>query len=180
MIVFVEESAESIVSVDMQTREGRGIRDRLGQQAQWSGVGDAAMRAVLIVVVFVLAEGVEQGWGRERRACWWAIRSRCQRSTVSGRTVSRRWFSTPRGSGVQEGCQPGPVGGGEPCWSRRGTPIGTAHLIVAQCPTQTTTAIQPRGSASVIKMAVARMDEVFGTYKPDWTVKIRTKLSYCA
>ena len=37
--------------------------------------------------------------GRDRRACRRAIRSRCQCSTVSGRTSSRRWFSTVRGNG---------------------------------------------------------------------------------
>jgi hypothetical protein len=43
--------------------------------------------------------GRPTAWGRERRACRRPVRSRCQRSTVSGRTSSCRWFSTPRGSG---------------------------------------------------------------------------------
>ena len=35
--------------------------------------------------------------GQERRACRRVLKSRCQRNTASGRTSSRRWFSTPRG-----------------------------------------------------------------------------------
>ena len=60
MIVFVEESAESIVSADSQTCEGRGFGDRIGQRAQWSGDGDTSVRSVLIVVEFVLAQGGQQ------------------------------------------------------------------------------------------------------------------------
>jgi len=60
MIVFVEESAESVVSADAQTGEGYGFGDRLGQRAQWPGVRDAAVRPMLIMVMFVLAQGVEQ------------------------------------------------------------------------------------------------------------------------
>jgi hypothetical protein len=40
--------------------EGYGFGDRLGQRLQWLGVGDAAVRPVLIMVVLVLAQGVEQ------------------------------------------------------------------------------------------------------------------------
>ncbi len=58
MIVFVEESAESIVSADAQAGECRGIGDRLGQRAQGSGVGDAPVRAMIVVVAFVLTQGV--------------------------------------------------------------------------------------------------------------------------
>jgi len=51
----VEEAAESVVSVDVQVRQRCGVGNRLGQRTQRSGVGDAAVRAVLVVVVFVLA-----------------------------------------------------------------------------------------------------------------------------
>ncbi|WP_018223685.1 hypothetical protein [Salinispora pacifica] len=50
----MEEAAESVVSVDVQVRQRCGVGDRLGQRTQWSGVGGVVVRAVLVVVVFVL------------------------------------------------------------------------------------------------------------------------------
>lgn len=58
MIVFVEEAAEAIVSVDAQARACRGIGERFGQRLQGSGVRDAPVRPVVVVVTFVLAQGV--------------------------------------------------------------------------------------------------------------------------
>jgi len=58
MIVFVEEAAEAIVSADAQTCECRGIGDRFGQRLQGSGVRDALVRPVVVVVAFVFAQGV--------------------------------------------------------------------------------------------------------------------------
>ena len=46
-----------------------------------------------------IVRGRPARWGRELLACRRAIRSRCQRSTVSGRTSSRSWLRTVRGSG---------------------------------------------------------------------------------
>jgi len=60
MIVFAEESAEAIVSADAQTGECRGIDERFGQRLKRSGVSDAPVRPVVVVVAFVLAQGVEQ------------------------------------------------------------------------------------------------------------------------
>jgi hypothetical protein len=57
MIVFLEESAEAIVSANAYTGECRGIGDRFGQRAQGSGVRDPSVRPVLVVVLFVLAQG---------------------------------------------------------------------------------------------------------------------------
>jgi hypothetical protein len=42
-------------AVDVQVCQRCGFGDRLGQRTQRSGVGDAALWAVLVVVVFVLA-----------------------------------------------------------------------------------------------------------------------------
>jgi hypothetical protein len=58
VIVFVEEAAEAIVSADAQPR---GIGERFGQRLQGSGVGSAPVRPVVVVVVFVLAQGVAAG-----------------------------------------------------------------------------------------------------------------------
>jgi hypothetical protein len=58
MIVFVEEAADAIVSTDAQTRECRGVGKRFPQRLQGARVSDAAVRPVVVVVVFVLAQGV--------------------------------------------------------------------------------------------------------------------------
>jgi hypothetical protein len=48
--------------------------------------------------------------GRERRACRRAIRSRCQRNTVSGGHQQPQMVQHAARQRVQQGCQPGPVG----------------------------------------------------------------------
>jgi len=55
MFVFVEETAGAVVSADAQVRDGGRVGDRLGERAQRSGVGDAAVWPVRVVVPFVLA-----------------------------------------------------------------------------------------------------------------------------
>src|SRR4051812_33853871 len=60
MIVFVGESAESVVSADVQPCEGCGFGDRLGQRPQWPDIRDASMRPVLVMVTLVLPQGLEQ------------------------------------------------------------------------------------------------------------------------
>jgi hypothetical protein len=56
----VEESAESVVSADVEMCQRGRFGDRVGQRTLRPGVRDAAMRAVFVVVVFVLAQGMEQ------------------------------------------------------------------------------------------------------------------------
>jgi hypothetical protein len=58
MIVFVEESAEAIVSAGAQKRESCGIGELFGQWPQRPGVGDAPLGVIFVVVAFVLAQGV--------------------------------------------------------------------------------------------------------------------------
>jgi hypothetical protein len=60
LLVFAEESGEAIVSADAQAGECRGIDERFGQRLKRSGVSDAAVRPVVVVVAFVLAQGMEQ------------------------------------------------------------------------------------------------------------------------
>jgi hypothetical protein len=60
MLVFVEDSAESVVAVNVQVCQRGGFGDRFRQRLLGSGVGDAAVWPVPVVMVFVLAEGVQQ------------------------------------------------------------------------------------------------------------------------
>ena len=60
MFVFVDESAESVVSMDTEQCEGLRVGGRFGQRCAWSGVRDASVGPVLVVVAFVLAQGVQQ------------------------------------------------------------------------------------------------------------------------
>ncbi|WP_157437912.1 hypothetical protein [Actinoplanes subtropicus] len=58
----MEESAEPVVSADVELCQRGGFSDRVGQGPQWSGVADAPVWPVFIVVMFVLAQvGVQQG-----------------------------------------------------------------------------------------------------------------------
>ncbi|MFI5888486.1 hypothetical protein ACIA5D_00010 [Actinoplanes sp. NPDC051513] len=56
MIVFVEESAEAIVSANAETGERRRIGERVGQRLQRSGVRDAPVRTMIVVMPFVLTQ----------------------------------------------------------------------------------------------------------------------------
>jgi hypothetical protein len=56
----VEESTESVVSADVEMYQRGRFGDLVGQRTLWPGVRDAAMWAVFVVVVFVLAQGMEQ------------------------------------------------------------------------------------------------------------------------
>jgi len=58
MIVFVEDATEAVTSVDVQVGEPVRVGDRFGQRCEWSGVGDALMRSVLVVEHLVLAQRV--------------------------------------------------------------------------------------------------------------------------
>ena len=60
MFVFVEDSAEAMVSSYVQAGDLVWVGDGQGQRMQWSGVGDALVRSVLVVEPFVLTQGVEQ------------------------------------------------------------------------------------------------------------------------
>jgi hypothetical protein len=60
MFVFVEDAAETIVSADVQVCDRGATGDRFGQWVQGSGVRDAAMGSVTVVVPFVGAQGVRQ------------------------------------------------------------------------------------------------------------------------
>jgi hypothetical protein len=50
----VQQSAEVIVSADVEVRDRVGIGDRRRERPQWAGVVDAAVGPVLVVVPFVL------------------------------------------------------------------------------------------------------------------------------
>jgi hypothetical protein len=50
----VEESAEAIMSVDVEVCDRVRVADRVGQRLQGAGVVDAAVRAMIVVVPFVL------------------------------------------------------------------------------------------------------------------------------
>ena len=54
MVVFVQCAAEAVASSDVQAGDLAGIGERFGQRAQWSGVGDALMRPMLVVEVLEL------------------------------------------------------------------------------------------------------------------------------
>jgi hypothetical protein len=60
MLVFVEEAAEAIMSADASVCDGCRVGDRPGEWVQRSGVGDASMGSMRVVVPFVLAQGVKQ------------------------------------------------------------------------------------------------------------------------
>jgi hypothetical protein len=60
MFILMEDAAEAVMSVDVQVSELVTVDDRLGQGGEWSGVEDAPVRAMLVVVAFVLAQGVQQ------------------------------------------------------------------------------------------------------------------------
>ena len=59
-MVFVEETTEAITSANALVCDGGRVGDRLREWVQRSGIGDASMGSVRVVVPFVLAEGVEQ------------------------------------------------------------------------------------------------------------------------
>jgi hypothetical protein len=60
MFVFIEESAEAIASTDVQVGDRGLLGDRLGERAQRSGVREAPMGPVRVVVPLILAQSVEQ------------------------------------------------------------------------------------------------------------------------
>jgi hypothetical protein len=60
VFVLVEESAEPIVSADVQMCEPGKAGDRFGQRIQRPGVRNTPMGTVTVVVPFVLAQGVQQ------------------------------------------------------------------------------------------------------------------------
>jgi hypothetical protein len=55
MFVLVQNAAEAIASADVEAGNPVRIGDRLGQQLEWSGVGDALVRPVCVVEGFVFA-----------------------------------------------------------------------------------------------------------------------------
>ncbi|KOX33444.1 hypothetical protein ADK67_06155 [Saccharothrix sp. NRRL B-16348] len=59
MVVLVEDAAQSLPSADVESDERCLIGDGWWQRAQWSGVGDALVGAVVVVEVLVLVQGVE-------------------------------------------------------------------------------------------------------------------------
>jgi hypothetical protein len=60
MFVFVEEAAGAVGSADVRVGDGGWVGDRLGEAARRSGIGDAPMGPVRVVVPLILAQGVEQ------------------------------------------------------------------------------------------------------------------------
>jgi hypothetical protein len=55
MAVFMEKAAETVVSADVQVGEPVRVDDWFRQRTQRSGVRDAPMRTMIVVVPFVLA-----------------------------------------------------------------------------------------------------------------------------
>ncbi|MCW2913441.1 MAG: Transposase [Actinomycetia bacterium] len=60
MLVFVEDSAEALLSSYVQAGDLLWVGDRWGQWTEWAGVGDALVRSVSVIAAFELAQGVEQ------------------------------------------------------------------------------------------------------------------------
>ena len=60
MLVFVEDSAESVASADVEESVSVRLGDRRGQSLLWPGVGDALVGAVGVVELLELVQGVEQ------------------------------------------------------------------------------------------------------------------------
>jgi hypothetical protein len=87
MFVLLEESAETIVSADAQTCDCGGTGDWLGQRMLGVGVRDTPMRLVTVMVLFVLAQGVQQVAGSVLLSGMWgwvdAVHWHCLAVTVS-------------------------------------------------------------------------------------------------
>lgn len=60
MLVFVEGSAEAVGSSCVEVGDGVRVGDRRWQGVQRAGVADALVGPVGVVVLFELAQGVEQ------------------------------------------------------------------------------------------------------------------------
>jgi hypothetical protein len=59
VLIFVEDAAEAVASGDAEAGEFVRCGDRRGHGAQRSGVGDALVGSVLVVVGLELAQGVQ-------------------------------------------------------------------------------------------------------------------------
>jgi diguanylate cyclase (GGDEF)-like protein len=59
MFVLVQHSAEAVASVDGQVGEPVRVGDRFGQRGEWSGVGDALVRTMLVIEDLKLAQHVQ-------------------------------------------------------------------------------------------------------------------------
>ena len=58
MFVFMQDAAETVVPADVQTRDLAPIGDRFGLRVKWSGIRDASVRSMRVVVVLVLTQRV--------------------------------------------------------------------------------------------------------------------------
>jgi hypothetical protein len=56
----VEDAAEAVTSVDVQVSQPVAIGDWFGQRNEWSGVRDALVRSVDVVVCLEFAERVQE------------------------------------------------------------------------------------------------------------------------
>jgi hypothetical protein len=54
-LVFVEDAAEAVASVDGQVGQAVRVDDRFGQWCEWPGIRDALVRSVFVVEDLVLA-----------------------------------------------------------------------------------------------------------------------------
>ena len=59
VVVLVEDAAQLLPSADVESGDRCLIGDGWWQRAQWSGIADALVRAVGVVELFVLAQGVQ-------------------------------------------------------------------------------------------------------------------------
>jgi hypothetical protein len=60
VFVLVQDVGETIASVDVEVGEPVWVGDRFGQRLEWSGVRDALMGSMGVVVHLVCAEGVQE------------------------------------------------------------------------------------------------------------------------
>jgi hypothetical protein len=60
MPVLVEDAAEAVASVNVETGVSSRLGDWWGQRAQWPGVGDSLVRPVGVLELLELAQGVQQ------------------------------------------------------------------------------------------------------------------------
>jgi hypothetical protein len=60
VLVFVEDAAEAVMSVDAQMGQPVWISDRFGQWCEWSGIREALVRSMVVVEVFEFVQCVQQ------------------------------------------------------------------------------------------------------------------------
>ncbi len=82
MLILVDDSAEALMSTDVEVRDRGQIGDRFWQWLRGSGVRDAPVRAVRVVMLLVLVQRVA-GVAGSRSPCGPVARGGSGGSTAS-------------------------------------------------------------------------------------------------